>query len=110
MRQIVKQATRTNLWFFALTWFIGLWAFVKTAFLWPKICWLNVKETVLVLIAVALIMLVLAIYEKLLICGNKRQRMLWLIVAQQLKLMAAALLMEAGVILFITFINHALCV
>lgn len=110
MRQIVKHATRTNLWFFALTWFIGQWAFVEIIFLWPKICWLNVKSVVLCLLSTAILMLIISLYHKCLTHGNKRQRMLWRIVAQQQWLMASALLMEAGVILFITFINHALCV
>ncbi|MBS4773970.1 MAG: hypothetical protein KHX55_06830 [Proteobacteria bacterium] len=108
MRTIIKQASRANLWFFALTWLAALWAFAKFAILWPNINWYNVKEIVAGLASVAFIMLITAFFLSRLKSTNRRQRLHWTIVTRQQRSMATALLLEAGVILFIVLINHSL--
>ncbi len=108
MRKIVKQATRANLWFFVLTWTAGLWGGIKLLFLWPSICWFNIKEIVFALLCVATILFVTAFFQARLKSVNRRQRVFWTVVAAQQRSMAVFLLFEAGVIAFITLINHAI--
>ena len=107
MKRKVKQATRTNLWFLALTWFAALWALVKLIVCWPKISWHGIREVIYMLLGMALILLTTAFFQSRLRSINRQQRLRWLIAARQQRAMVAFLLLEAGVIAFVTLISHA---
>lgn len=59
------------------------------------------------LLGMALILLTSAFFQSRLRSINRQQRVRWFIAARQQRFMAAFLLLEAGVIAFVTLISYA---
>lgn len=108
MRKLIKQASRQNLPFIILSWFVGLWGLVTAVLVWPKINWQNMEVVTYALIGVALFMLIGAFFQNHVKDLNARKRLLRQIICRQLQLMSTFLLIEAAILTFIVFINHAL--